>query len=111
MARAAARFGAAPALASSASNRVDLPLPYGPTSATERGPAGSAFHADLVMRSPPFMRGFSTLEQTAGAIPLLPDLMIDPIHGRRKADSQYATMKDLPRRNSGDGIGKGAVRR
>jgi hypothetical protein len=48
------RFGGAPAAAIKASKTVDLPLPWGPTRAIERGPA-TAFEEELVMMALPFL--------------------------------------------------------
>jgi len=45
----------APAAAMRASNNVDLPLPYGPTRAIERGPAAEGFEEDPVMMASPFL--------------------------------------------------------
>jgi hypothetical protein len=53
---------------------------------------------------------FPHAEQTAGAMPLLPDVMIDPMRGSRKMDSRRAATKDLPQRNHGVEIGKDAGR-
>jgi hypothetical protein len=47
------------------------------------------------------VRIFPHAEQTAGAIPLLPDVMIDPMRGARKMDSRCAATKDLSQRNHG----------
>jgi hypothetical protein len=44
---------------------------------------------------------FPHAEQTAGAMPLLPDVMIDPMRGARKMDSRCAATKDLSQRNHG----------